>query len=740
MLATVETRNGLKEIRIDAVSFSAFRCFAAAKQQGTESFLYKYIADSLLNEPGEIALYGAGICIDDFLASTPELSSKIRAIIDPTSAPGRLGTIPTVPQWQVLVGQVNTVFLCEFSTELRWRLRKILSPHFRVLCLDILSSNADNVPRESWIMKPQSIYPIDVPAIELASDLDVLLLDLPARNNFALPLSLGYVHKALKKISGIKSQTLDADAILYHRYHIWRLFDLGEEVVLRDNRILPDDPWSWTEECWMDPRCWHSLYSLFSQDIDELVAKIIAAKPKVLALTVHQRNEWITRLVAYRVKESLPELQILAGGHSCVSASFGPKAFPEYDYMVIGEVETVLEPLIRQLVAGILPHSLPGIISKNDPENRIFEPALPPQNLDEIGPPEYDWVPDFKTFLNFRGSMLPYLNLTRGCIWGRCTFCSERFPFRTRSAKSFVDELQRFYDMGIRYFNFSESDFGGRIEVLNEVADEILRRELKFQLNGQIRINPRYDVDFLKKLVAAGIGCNFGIDAVTAHTLKLQRKGYTLPTIESCLLNCKEAGINVWINLVVGIPGETEQDVDDTIAFIISHKDYISAVFNISPFYLMHGCIYWNEPEAHGIRFHGDKTEIFSKYFHGIPDRYWYSVNPYIDGAVRRKRAYRIMTQLRNAGIIVDSFGENSVMRPMFDGFQNPRDIATEIPALTDYRQFDPPITAMGAYEFTNKIEFKVIIRDEHSFYAMPESGRTILSECTGDISIRYIN
>ena len=737
MIATVETLEGQKEIPIEVISFSAFRCFTSAKQQATEHLLYKYIADELLDEAGPIALYGSGIFTNNLLASNIKLASKIKAIIDPSFSPGILAKIPTVPQWQSLVGQISTVFLCELSTERRWRLRKILEPHFRVLCPDILSNNPDSVPRESWVIKHHSIYPIDVPAIELASDLDVLLLDLPARNNFALPLSLGYVHKAIKKISGIKAQTLDADAIFYHRYHIWRLFDLGEEVVLMNNRVLPEDPWSWTEECWMDPRCWHSLYSLFSRDIDELVAKIIAAKPKVLALTVHQRNEWITRLVAYRAKERLPELQILAGGHSCVSASFGPKAFPEYDYMVIGEVEAVLEPLIRQLVAGVRPHSLPGIVSKHDPVGWTFEPSLPPQNLDEVGAPDYDWDPGFNTFLNFRGGILPYLNLTRGCIWGRCTFCSERFPFRTKSAKTFVDELERFYDMGIRYFNFSESDFGGRMEILNEVADEILRRGLKLQLNGQIRVNPKYDVNFLKKLVAAGIGCNFGIDAVTTNTLKLQRKGYTLQTIESCLHNCKEAGINVWINLVVGVPGETEQDVDDTLNFIISHKDYITTVFNISPFYLMHDCIYWNEPEAHGIRFLDEKTKLFGKYFHGIPDRYWYSVVPYIDGAIRRRRAYRIMTQLRAAGIVVDSFGENSVMRPMFDGFQNPRDIAAEIPDLTDYRLF--VADKKHCYDLTNKIEHHTVIKDAVFCYAIPDYGLKTLKECTGKTSLRYV-
>ena len=446
-------------------------------------------------------------------------------------------------------------------------------------------------------------------------------------------------------------------------------------------------------------------------------------------MTVHQRNEWIARLVARHVKAALPQTQILVGGHSCVYPGFGPRAFPEYDYMVIGEAEPVLRPLLQQLAAGLKPRNLPGVVSRYDSPSHVFTPSRLSENLDEIGPPEYDWFPDLAIFRTCEGVLVPYVNLTRGCIWGRCSFCAETFPFRSRSAKSFVDELERFDQMGLHRFNFSESDFGGRPEILTEVADEILRRGLKISVNGQIRINKLHDAALLRKLVAAGIGCNFGIDGVTAHTLKLQHKGYTIETVKQCLSRYEEAGIKVQINLLVGVPGETEQDVDDTIQFVIDHKSFITEVWAIAPFRLMHGCVFWKEPEKNNICFLGDKEFLYDKYFHGIPDRYWYSVNPYIDGAVRRKRAYKVMTSLRNAGVPVSYWAEDVIMRPMFDLFQDHRDLISEIPSLASRIPEDVMASELPC-SLTNYLQSRSIVRFSRHFLAFADTDIPVLQGC----------
>jgi radical SAM superfamily enzyme YgiQ (UPF0313 family) len=643
------------------------------------------LGQALAAIPGTLALYDSepGF-LGRLLAAVPELAARLSLILrDPAagtgSPPGGPPGVPVIAPETMAPGTIETVFLCETGTEKRWRLRRRLEGRVgQVLCPDLTPSLAATLPLLSFIRQQRCIYPLEVPEIRIEPGLDVLLLDLPGRNNFAPPLGLAYVHKALNRTEGLRCQTFDADLVLYHRFHIKRIFDLGEDQIILDTgRPLATDPWQWNEDCWLDTRLWPDLYRIFSADLDELVAAIVAARPAVLALSVHQRNEWSTRAVARRVKAALPETMILAGGHSCLFAEFAAKVFPEHDYIVVGEAEMVVGDLVRRLARGERPADLPGILSRFDRPGRVVGTVPVPHDMDAIGAPAYDWVPDFmRLYRDYQGTSSFYVNLTRGCIWSRCTFCGERFRFRQRSAKNFVDEIEHYAGFGIDTFSFGDSDFGGQTEVLRAVAEEILSRGLKVTLKGQIRVNPRLDEETLRLIHAAGIGANFGVDALTRNTLKLQRKGYSLETLKSHLAKCAAVGLPVSINLMVGMPGETEQDIDDTIQFIADNRHMIRDVFNISAFFLMQGSVYWEEPEKHGIVFYGDKAKIYEKHFYGVPDDLWCSVNPYIDSEIRTTRCLKILNGLYGIGIPVNQWGVHTVNKRFLSRSSNIRDIA----------------------------------------------------------------
>ena len=60
-------------------------------------------------------------------------------------------------------------------------------------------------------------------------------------------------------------------------------------------------------------------------------------------------------------------------------------------------------------------------------------------------------------------------------------------------------------------------------------------------------------------------------------------------------------------------------------------------VANINPLMLFNGSVYWIDPESHDC-FNGDKDTIFEDNDRYIPSSKWYSVDPFIDSDVRRKR------------------------------------------------------------------------------------------------------
>jgi len=94
--------------------------------------------------------------------------------------------------------------------------------------------------------------------------------------------------------------------IFYHRFHIQRLYDLGTRRPLRNGRALTTTRFDYNERAWIDPRHWAFLLDYFSEIIDELFDKIVAARPKVIGMSIHQRNEWLSRAMARRLKQALP--------------------------------------------------------------------------------------------------------------------------------------------------------------------------------------------------------------------------------------------------------------------------------------------------------------------------------------------------------------------------------------------------------------------------------------------------
>src|SRR5262249_54308880 len=158
----------------------------------------------------------------------------------------------------------------------------------------------------------------------------------------------------------------------YHRYHLCRLFDEGGKIALPSGREMPTDPWKAENyDLWQDPE----LLAYVSPIIEEAAAAIIKAKPKILGLSIQQCNEGFSHLLVRHVKEALPDLLLLVGGFSCYNADIGLRAFPEADYMCIGESDLTVGPLVRALVAGERPKDLPGVLSRFDTPGRMFVPA-----------------------------------------------------------------------------------------------------------------------------------------------------------------------------------------------------------------------------------------------------------------------------------------------------------------------------------------------------------------------------
>jgi len=166
----------------------------------------------------------------------------------------------------------------------------------------------------------------------------------------------------------------------------------------------------------------------------------------------------------------------------------------------------------------------------------------------------------------------------RGCPF-KCIFCvvpviNEKV--RYRSAKNFVDELERDYTKyNIKNFLFWMETATLNKKLMLEICEEIKNRNLKIKWMAPSRVDT-VDLELLKKMKEAGCWMlSFGIESIDQKVLDLIKKKITVQQIEKAIENAKKVGIKIVAHIIIGLPGQTKESVEKTIDWLIEKKvDY----------------------------------------------------------------------------------------------------------------------------------------------------------------------
>jgi anaerobic magnesium-protoporphyrin IX monomethyl ester cyclase len=269
-------------------------------------------------------------------------------------------------------------------------------------------------------------------------------------------------------------------------------------------------------------------------------------------------------LIRY-VKQACPGAAVVVGGPH-VSA-LGPRILeecPEIDFGVMQEGE---EPLV-QLCQGDLPfEQIPGLLYRQDGALLAGGPEpVCARELDSLSFPTYAGFD-----LSRYAREIPLVT-SRGCPY-RCIFCFHSVmqdSFRPRSAANVVDEIEYWYRRGIRQFVVDDDNFTLIKRRVYEICDEIERRGLKdlfIRCANGIRAD-KVDRDLLARMKECGVReVGFGADGGNDRVLlELVKKGESLETIERAIRDALAVGIEVRLFIILGHPGETMSDVEDSLA------------------------------------------------------------------------------------------------------------------------------------------------------------------------------
>ena len=289
---------------------------------------------------------------------------------------------------------------------------------------------------------------------------------------------------------------------------------------------------------------------------------------------------------------TLPEESAAKPGVDVVVRSEGEKTWLEllcaFEGLFEGEPASRPPlPDILQPIAGITYTGAEGV-----PVSTPDRSPIPAEELDQIPYPAWhlfnlDIYTNLQPTVDFvEGRSLPILT-SRGCPY-RCSYCSQIGPrrWRARSAESIVAEWrwlvqeQGAAEIGVLDDSFN-IDRQRVLDICARLVEEGLNKVPWIMING-IRANIA-DEEVLGAMKSAGcIRAAFGVESGNQEILNsVVDKHLTLDQIRAAFKAARAVGMETIGFFIVGLPGETEATMDDTIRFA-RELDPVVANFSIA--------------------------------------------------------------------------------------------------------------------------------------------------------------
>jgi anaerobic magnesium-protoporphyrin IX monomethyl ester cyclase len=315
-------------------------------------------------------------------------------------------------------------------------------------------------------------------------------------------------------------------------------------------------------------------------DIGSIVKKAKEENPALIGISnLFSFAHPVAERLAKELKENIPGVKIVFGGAH-------PSALPEevlknknIDFVVISEGENTLLELVRELEGANDFQKLDGLGFK-DGERIVVNPKTKfIEDLDSVPFPARDLVPlekyyEAKESHGMTEGRWTTIISSRGCPYD-CTFCTPQLwgrRYRVRSAANVLAEIRECFEKyGIKEYHFEDENLTIDKKRIIEICEGIKRisGEIKWQAPNGIRASVT-DAEILRAMKESGcehitVAPESGSPRVLNEII---RKRQNLSQVTEVVKEAHKIGLKTLAYFIVGLPGETKEDVLLTIRYV----------------------------------------------------------------------------------------------------------------------------------------------------------------------------
>ncbi|MCK5628593.1 radical SAM protein [Candidatus Bathyarchaeota archaeon] len=313
---------------------------------------------------------------------------------------------------------------------------------------------------------------------------------------------------------------------------------------------------------------------LLNKSTEEVKQIVIKLNPEIVGMTCGSATYRTCVETAKAVKQALPSCTVVVGGWH---PSYVPESMlkhPAIDYVVMGEGERAMVELASSItkrkdhrdigiIAGVA-HRSKGKIVKTNPEFI--------SNLDQIPFAARHLLPMqlYERKMEYLDvSPVDTMHVIRGCPFD-CAFCETKHLWghkcRSFSPRRIVDEISHMVEnLGSKGIYFISDNFTIRKRETIETCQLIRKRNIDIQWVCDTRVD-LISRDLLREMKKAG--CRtiwFGVETGSPRILKKINRGVTIEQTTKAFKLCRKEGINISSSFMLGIPGETINDMNATL-------------------------------------------------------------------------------------------------------------------------------------------------------------------------------